>query len=76
MNASLLELPAPCLAYCELEGAYLPVSAPLLARHLGVPIRFLSAFLLAFDGGYCYNLFGSTPVLQGMPCAVLRLFSK
>jgi hypothetical protein len=29
------------------------------------PTCFSPPFLLAFDWGYCYNLFGSTPVLQG-----------
>ena len=65
MNASLPDLPSPCLACCELEGANLDVSAPLFASRLSVPTRFSPSLLLAFDGGYCYNLFGSTSVLLG-----------
>ena len=74
MNASLLELPSPCLAYRELEGADLPVSAPSFARHLSAPIHFLSVFLLAFEGGYCYNFFGSTCVLQDFPARCFAYF--
>lgn len=50
-----------------LDGTCLAIYALLFVRGLGVPIRFLSALLLAFEGGYCYNLFGSTQVLQGFP---------
>jgi len=74
MNASPFELLSLGLIGYELEGIKLAVSAPLFARHLSVPIRFLPSLSLAFDEGYCYNLFGSTRVLQGFPARCFAYF--
>ena len=55
-------------------GTSLTVSAPLFARRLNLPTRFSPAFLLAFVGGYCYNLLGSALVLLGFPAACSAYF--
>jgi hypothetical protein len=69
-----IKIPSGLAQVALFQGYPFRSSAPSFARHLHVPIRFLSFSLLAFDGGYCYNLFRSTRVFKDFPARCFAYF--
>jgi len=61
------------LALIEM-GASPAIYAPLFARGLRISPCFSPSLLLAFAGGYCYNLSGSALFLQMYPVEVSAYF--
>jgi len=74
MDASLPELPSPCLACCDRIGCKSGYLCPFVCALFKHRTLLFACLVLALAGDYCYNLLGSTQVLQGFPAGCPAYF--